>query len=45
LIEKYIDKNIKCLRTDNCLEFYACKWDALCKNKRIVKHRIVRNTP
>ena len=25
LIEKYIDKNIKCLRTDNCLEFYACK--------------------
>ena len=36
---------MKCLHTDNGLEFCFDEFDTLCKKEGIVRHRIVRRTP
>ena len=45
MIEKQTRKQIKCLRTDNGLEFCSDEFDALCKSKGIVRHHTVVGTP
>ena len=36
---------MKCLRTDNGLEFCFDEFNTLCKKEGIVRHRTVRHTP
>ena len=36
---------LKCLRTDNGLEFLSAKFDAFCKSKGIKRHRTVPHNP
>ncbi|KAK3001961.1 hypothetical protein RJ639_020920 [Escallonia herrerae] len=45
MIEKQIDKEIKCLRTDNGMKFCVDDFTEFCKNEGIVRHRTVRKTP
>ena len=45
MIEKQIGKKVKCLRTDNGMEFYSMEFNQFCKNEEIIRHRIVRYTP
>lgn len=45
LIEKQIGKKIKRLKTDCGLKFYPSEFNEFCKNERIIKYRIARNTP
>ncbi len=44
MIEKQIEKKVKCLRTDNGLEFYNREFDAFCSDKGIVRHRTCTRT-
>ena len=45
MIEKQIGKQIKCLRTDNGMEFCGKEVIEFCKNEGIVRHHIVKHTP
>ena len=45
MIEKQTRRLVKCLHTDNGLEFCFDEFNTLCKNERIVRNRIVRHTP
>ena len=45
MIEKQARKKVKCLFTDNGLEFCSDEFNALCKVEGIVRHHIVRYTP
>ena len=45
MVEKQTWKQIKCLCTDNGLEFFSNEFDALCRSKGIVRHHIVVGTP
>ena len=36
---------MKCLHTDNGLEFCSDEFNTMCKKEGIVRHRIVRHTP
>ncbi|KAG8501848.1 hypothetical protein CXB51_004653 [Gossypium anomalum] len=45
MIEKQTGKQIKYLRTDNCLEFCSDEFNRLCKSEGIVRHLTVRHTP
>ena len=44
LIEKQSDKQIKCLRTDNGMEFYGKDFTKFCEKEGIVRHRTVPGT-
>ena len=45
MIEKQKGKQIKCLYTDNGLEFCSDEFDALCRSEGIVRHHTVVGTP
>ncbi|KAH9650271.1 hypothetical protein KPL70_026312 [Citrus sinensis] len=45
LVENQTGKKIKRLRTDNGLEYCSNEFDEFCKNKGIIRHKIVRHTP
>ncbi|GKV37331.1 hypothetical protein SLEP1_g45370 [Rubroshorea leprosula] len=45
LVENHKGKKIKCLRTDNGLEFCNQEFDDYCKNEGIARHRTVPGTP
>ena len=45
MIEKQIGKQLKCLKTDNGLEFCNSAFNGFSKNEASVRHRTVRNTP
>ena len=40
-----IEKQIKCLHNDNCLEFCSDEFDALCRSEGIVRHHTDVGTP
>ncbi|KAK3039652.1 hypothetical protein RJ639_027243 [Escallonia herrerae] len=42
MIEKQTGKEIKCLKTNNGMEFYLDEFTKFCKNEGIVRHRTVR---
>ena len=45
LVENQQNKKVKCLRTDNGLEFCNLKFDAYCKEHGIERHKICTYTP
>ena len=45
LIKKSIGKKIKHIIIDSDLEFYSGEFDEFYKNKEIVRHHTVKNTP
>ena len=45
MIENQTEKHVKCLRTDNSLEFCSDEFNARCKSERIVRHHIFCHTP
>ena len=45
MVEKRTSKQVKCLRTDNGLEFYSEEFNNFCKEHGIMSHRTVRYTP
>ena len=45
MIEKQTGRQVKCLCTGNELEFCSDEFNTLCKKERIVRHRIVLQTP
>ena len=45
LIENQTSKRVKCLRTNNGLDYCNEKFDDYCKIHGIVQHKIVRKTP
>ena len=45
LVENQVDKRVKCLRTDNGLEFCNTRFDAYCKTHGIERHRTCTYTP
>ena len=45
MIEKQTRKQIKCLRTNNDMEFYGKKFNEFCKNEGIMRHHTVRHPP
>ena len=45
MIEKQTGRQVKCLHTNNGLEFCFDEFNTLCKKEGIVRHRIVRHTP
>ena len=45
MIEKQTGRQVKCVRTDNGLEFCSDEFNALCKKEGIVRHHTVRHTP
>jgi len=45
LVENQTDKRVKCLRTDNGLEFCNIKFDSYCKKYGIERHRTCTYTP
>ena len=45
MIEKQKERQVKCLRTDNELEFCSNEFNTLYNKEGIVKHRTVRHTP
>ena len=45
MIEKKTGRQVKCLRTDNGLEFCSDEFNTLFKKGGIVRHRTVRHTP
>ena len=44
MIEKQTGKQVKCLHTDNGLDFCSDKFNALCKSEGIVRHHTIRHT-
>ena len=45
MIEKKTERQVKCLRTDNGLEFCSDEFKTLCKKEGIVRYHIVHHTP
>lgn len=45
MTKNQLNKKLKTLRADNGLEFCNSEFENFCKQKRIVRHRTVRNTP
>ena len=45
MIEKQTGRQVKCLHTNNGLEFCSDEFNSLCKKERIVRHRTVYHTP
>ena len=45
MIEKQTGKQVKCLHTDNGLDFCSDKFNALCKSEGIVRHHTICHTP
>lgn len=45
MVKKQTSCQIKCLRTDNGLEFCAEEFNNFCKEHGILRHRTVRYTP
>ena len=45
MIEKQTWRLVKCLRTDNGLEFCSDEFNTLCKKEGIIRHCTVRHTP
>lgn len=45
LVENQLNKRVKCLRTDNGLEFCNIKFDTYCKTHGIERHRTCAYTP
>ena len=45
MIEKQTDRQIKCLCTDNGLEFCSGEFNDFCKKEEILRHLIVLGTP
>ena len=45
MIENKKGRQVKCLRTDNGLEFCSDEFNNLCKKEGIARHRTVRHTP
>lgn len=45
MVENQTGKKVKCLRTDNGLEFCNKAFDALCKESGIKRHRTCSYTP
>ena len=45
LVENQVDRKVKCLRTDNGLEFCNTAFDNFCKENGILRHRTVPYTP
>ncbi|KAK3016961.1 hypothetical protein RJ639_007857 [Escallonia herrerae] len=45
MIEKKTGKEIKCLKTENGMEFYLDEFTEFCKNEGIVTHHTVRKMP
>ena len=45
MIEKQTRRQVKCLRTNNGLEFCSDEFNTLCKKEGIVRHRTVRHMP
>ena len=44
MVEKQTSKQVKCLRTDNGLEFYSEEFNLFCKEHGIMRHKTVRYT-
>ena len=44
MIEKQTRRQVKCLHTDNGLEFFSNEFNIMCKKEGIVKHRTVCHT-
>ena len=44
-IEKQTGRQVKCLHTNNGLEFYSNDFNTLCKKEGIVRHCTVCHTP
>ena len=44
MIKKQTWRRVKCLRTDNGLEFCFDEFNILCKKEGIVRHRTIRHT-
>ena len=45
MVEKQTGRQVKCLRTDNGLEFCFDEFNTLSKKERIVRHCTVHHTP
>ena len=45
MIEKQTGRQVKCLRTDNGLEFCSDEFNIVCKKEGIARHRTVHHTP
>ncbi|KAG7567097.1 Integrase catalytic core, partial [Arabidopsis thaliana x Arabidopsis arenosa] len=45
LVENQVDRKVKCLRTDNGLEFCNTRFDSYCKTHGIERHRTCTYTP
>ena len=45
MIEKQSGRQVKCLRTDNGLEFCSDEFNAFYKKKGIIRHHTVNHTP
>lgn len=45
LVENQVDKKVKCLRTDNGLEFCNRLFDEFCRKYGIARHRTCAYTP
>ena len=45
MIKKQTGGQVKCLRTDNGLEFCYDEFNTLCKKEGVVKHCTIRHTP
>ena len=45
MIEKQTGRHVKCLRTDNGLEFCSDEFNTLYKKEGIVRHHTIRHTP
>lgn len=44
-VEKQTNKKLKCLRTDNGLEYVSTEFNNFCKERGIQRHRTVPGTP
>jgi len=45
MVEKKLDKSIKCLRTNNGGEFTSLEFEQYCKDEGIVRHKTTIYTP
>ena len=43
-IKKQIGRQVKCLRTNNGLEFYSDEFNTMCKKEGIIRHCTVCHT-
>ena len=45
MIKKKKGRQVKCIRTDNGLDFCCNEFNTLCKKEGIVRHRTFRHIP